>query len=87
MQLGPSMDQVSRGPDDTNNSHEQLKNKQGIWCHTIRKDKIINCNIANQTQANTLDPATHLEDAQHMGRDVGNVSRWTTLGQSVENKT
>ena len=33
---------------------------------------------------NTADPATHLEDAQCMGRDVGNIERWITLKHYAE---
>ena len=51
-----------------------------------RKDKSIKYKIAKQAHVNTVDSATHLEDAHYMGRDVGNAVRWITLEQCEEAK-
>ena len=40
-----------------------------------QKNTSINYNRAKQACVNTADPTTHLEDAQCMGRDVGNAAR------------
>ena len=75
-----SMGKVSRGPKNTNSSSEQFKSKQGIWCNLIRKAKkkkntSRNYNRAKQACVNTVDPATHLKDAQCVERDIWNVTR------------
>ena len=37
-----------------------------------------------QAHVNTADPATHLKDAQHMGRYVWVATRWITIEQYAE---
>ena len=49
-----------------------------------RKDKIIGHNIAKQAYGSTVDSATHLNDAQHMGRYVETVARGITFEQYAE---
>ena len=49
-----------------------------------RKDKNINGKIAKQAHANTVDPATHLDDAKPMGRYVESVARGIILKQYAE---
>ena len=83
------MSKVSRGPKDTNSSSKQFERIPGIECHLLRKaekDKSIKYKTAKQAHVNTVDPATNLEDAQCMGRDVGNVARLITLEQYAEAK-
>ena len=82
----PSICKLNRSSEDTNSSFEHFKSRQGIWCHLIRKDKIISHNTAKQEHANTTDQATHLKDAQHMGGAAGNMARWTTLELYAETK-
>ena len=43
-----------------------------------RKDKSIKYKIFKQACENTADSATHLNDAQCMGRDVGDSARLIT---------
>ena len=40
-----------------------------------RKNTNRNHSRAKQAHANTVDPATHLKDTQHMGRDTQDVIR------------
>ena len=49
-----------------------------------RKDTIIKYKKAKQAHADIVYSATQPKDAQHIGRDAGNVPRRTTLKQSVE---
>ena len=82
------MGKPSRGSEDTNSRSEHFKSKQEIQCHMIRKaeKRIMYQNIAKQADTSTVDPANHLEDAQHMGRDAVNTARWTLSEQSAEAK-
>ena len=68
-------------------SSEQFKHKPSMQCHMNRKnrkDKIITQNIAKQAHANTADPATHLNDAQPMGKYAENVARGPIFKQYAE---
>ena len=53
----------------------------GIPCHMISKatNTSRDHNRAKQTHVNSVDPATHLKNAQHMGRDAWDLARWIPI--------